>query len=106
VTSATTHAFNSEEYGSGTHTLAAADVRVFANADIGNVTINLPSTLVQGRDYFIAAMNNGTNTVTISPSSGGLWVDGVGSATSYTMSAEEQVVIRYRSNTANFYIDR
>ena len=106
VTSATTHAFNSEEHGNGTHTLAAADVRVFANADIGNVTINLSGALVEGRDYFIAAMNNGTNTVSINPSSGSLWVDGVGSAATYVMSAEEQIVVRYRSNTGNFYIDR
>jgi len=106
VTSATTHAFNSEEYGNGTHTLAAADVRVFANADIGNVTIDLSAALVEGRDYFIAAMNNGTNTVTINPSSGGLWVDGVGGAATYIMSAEEQIVVRYRSNTGSFYIDK
>ena len=103
VTSATTHAFNSEEYGSGTHTWDPSYIHVYANADVGNVTLNLSSPFSEGRDYFLAAVNNDTNTVTLS---GTLYVDGVGSASTYTLGAWEQVTIRYRDAWSGYFIDK
>lgn len=96
-------AYDNNEYGNGTHTWNPSYIHVYANADVGNVTINLSSPFSEGRDYFVAAVNNGTNTVTLS---GALYVDGVGSVSTYTLGAWEQVTIRYRDAWSAYFIDK
>lgn len=104
VTFAVEHPFNSEAYAAGSHTWAGGDYRVYADASSGAVTIDLPTAaLEEKRDYFLAAQNNSSNAVSIT---GSLWVDGIGSASSFTLGLYEQVTVRYRSNTATYYIDR
>lgn len=95
--------YDNNEYGNGTHTWNPSYIHVYANADVGNVTLNLSSPFSEGRDYFLAAVNNGTNTVTLS---GTLYVDGVGSASTYTLVAWEQVTIRYRDAWSGYFIDK
>lgn len=96
-------AYDNNEYGNGTHTWNPSYIHVYANADVGNVTLNLSSPFSEGRDYFVAAVNNGTNTVTLS---GTLYVDGVGSVSTYTLGAWEQVTIRYRDAWSAYFIDK
>ena len=103
VTSATTYPYDNNEYGNGTHTWNPSYIHVYANADVGNVTLNLSSPFSEGRDYFVAAVNNSTNTVTLS---GTLYVDGVGSASTYTLGAWEQVTVRYRDAWGGYFIDK
>lgn len=95
--------YDNNEYGNGTHTWDPSYIHVYANADVGNVTLNLSSPFSEGRDYFVAAVNNGTNTVTLS---GTLYVDGVGSASTYTLAAWEQVTVRYRDAWGAYFIDK
>jgi len=96
-------AYDNNEYGNGTHTWNPSYIHVYANADVGNVTLNLSSPFSEGRDYFCAAVNNGTNTVTLS---GTLYVDGVGSASTYTLGAWEQVTVRYRDAWSAWFINK
>jgi hypothetical protein len=103
VTSAATHPYDNNEYGNGTHTWNPSYIHVYANADVGNVTLNLSSPFSEGRDYFCAALNNGTNTVTLS---GTLYVDGVGYAPSYELDPWEQVTVRYRDAWSAWFIDK
>lgn len=90
---------------SGTWILAGAVRTVLADANTAAVAITAGANMAEGRDYYVACRNNGTNAVTVNAGSGyNLLQEGnIAFTTSATLTAQKHYILR-RIGT-NIYIN-